>query len=279
MSNSDIEDCYTGNDKKNIKYAYEKYDDNLISCLIKIDYRSLLSYGYHWCYNRPLNNKIVDDLSGIILDNNLNWTLTAVKEKDCDEFYIIDGQHRFEAIKKIIDEDDEMKINKYLYVNIYYINDIDKDYEYIRDLFIKINKITPLYKNNIPNSFIDNLINEMIKDPILSIGISVNPKTHSAHQPMIHKKTLNEYLNISYSIIKDIEINLIINNLKFANNKISIMAFNEIYSDKKEKDKNRKDLNNARKIGFFLGLKDCKCKYKFDSIIRNIKDIKILFKD
>ena len=269
------------NPNHNNYHLYDKIDENENSSLYKIDFRTLIRNIGHWSYNRPLKKEIIDNLYKNIKNNNISWILSAVKEKDNDNIYLIDGQHRLEAIRKIIDEDNDRKINKYLYVNIYYVDNIDEDFEYIKELFIKINSNTPLENFDFPSSFSAKLIREIIRDPVLSIGISTNPKTHSAHQPMIHKKTLNEYLNISYSIIKDIDINLIINNLKFANNRLSIMTFDKIYynCNKADIEKNKNNWNKANELGFYLGLKDCNLKYKLINIINNIKNVQILFKN
>lgn len=272
----------SNNPNQNNYDLYDKIDENENSSLYKIDFRTLIRIIGHWSYNRPLNKDHIDGLYKNIKNNNISWVLSAVTEKgNNDQIYLIDGQHRFEAIKKIIDEDLDMKINKFVYVNIYSVDNIDEDFEYIKELFIKINLNSPLENFQFPCSFSANLIKEIIKDPVLSKGISTNPKTHSAHQPMIHKKTLNEILNISHSIIKNIDINLIINNLKYANNRLSIMTFDNIYlnCNKSDIEKNKNNWNKAKEIGFFLGLKDCNLKYKLINIINNIKNVQILFKD
>lgn len=259
-------------------HLYKEIDKNEKSYLYKIDFRTLLSITNHWTYNRPLNENIINKLYENIKINNINWILSAVRENDNDNIYLIDGQHRFEAIKKIINEDNDMKINKFVYVNIYSINNIEEDFNYIKELFIKINSNTPLENINIPYNINDILIKEILKNPILSKGISLNPKTHSAHQPMIHKKTLNEIFSNLNSIIKDIDIQTIINNIKYANNQLSIMSFDKMYynTNKTEIDKN--NWNKAKEIGFFLGLKNCNINYRIVNIIANIKNIESLFK-
>ena len=272
----------SNNPNPNNYHLYDKIDENENSSLYKIDFRTLIIKIGNWSYNRPLKKEIIDDLYKNIKNNNINWILSAVKEKDNDDnIYLIDGQHRLEAIKKIIEEDIDMKINKYVYVTIYSVDNIDEDFDYINELFIKINSNTPLEKFEFPSTFTAKLIKEIIKDPVLSIGISINPKTHSAHQPMIHKKTLNEILNISHSVIKGIDINTIVNNLKFANNRLSIMKFEKIYfnCNKIDNEKNKSNWNKAKELGFYLGLKDCCMKYKLINLINNINKVHQLFKD
>ena len=97
---------------------YEILNENDKSALIKIDYNSLIQYVKHWVYNREIITSVVDKLyESINEDNNIIWILTAVKERNNEELYLIDGQHRFEAIKKKLTEDIDFKIDKFLYIH------------------------------------------------------------------------------------------------------------------------------------------------------------------
>lgn len=268
------------NNNGNNYHIYKEIDENENSILYKIDFRTLISMVNHWSYNRPLKNEIVNKLYDNIKFNNINWFLSAVVEKGVNnKIYLIDGQHRFEAIKKIIENDNDFKINKYVYVNIYMIDNIDDDFDMINELFVKINSNTPLDNFDFPATFTAKLITEIIRDPVLSKGISVNPKTHSAHQPFIHKKTFIEILNISHSIIKDIDINIIVSNIKYANNQLSIMTFDKIYSDTSKSEKDKENWIKAKELGFFLGMKNCNEKFRLRNIINNIKNIEKLFRE
>jgi hypothetical protein len=267
------------NPNKTNYYINQKIDENENSSLFKIDFRTLISISNIWHHNRQPNSENVDKLYENIRTNNINWTLTAICEKGKDDIHIIDGQHRLEAIKKIIDEDIDMKINKYVYVNIYYVDNIIKDFQIINELFIKINTNSPLKQDDYPLNFTANLIEEIIKDPVLSKGISINPKTHVAYQPMIHRKTLNEIFNQHHSTLNKFTNSVIIENFKIANNKLSTMTFEEIYFNCSVGDTDRNAHTKAKENGFFLGLKNCNKKFRLISIIDNIADINKLFKD
>ena len=90
-------------------------NENDKSSLIKIDYNSLIQYVKHWSYNREVINTVVDKLyDSINDDNNIIWVLTAVKERTNEELYLIDGQHRYEAIKR--------KLNLSFVANSYIFN-------------------------------------------------------------------------------------------------------------------------------------------------------------
>ena len=251
-------------------------DDTDNSMLIKIDYVSLIRYIKHWSYNRQINEDVVNELYDSIVENNkIVWTLTAIKERSNNNLYLIDGQHRFEAIKKRMIEDNNLQFNSNLYINIYLVDNKENDSQYIIDLFNKINKNTPLGENDYPDNSIINIIQKMINDPVLKRGIKIDEKRHSAHQPYIHKKTLNEIFQKNKEIIKTIDADLIINNLKIINNRLRLKSFEDIYLN--DNTTNRNKWENAKKIEFFLGLKECKTTYRIENIIRNIKTPDDLF--
>ena len=251
-------------------------DDTDNSMLIKIDYVSLIRYIKHWSYNRQINEDVVNELYDSIVENNkIVWTLTAIKERSKNNLYLIDGQHRFEAIKKRMIEDNNLQFNSNLYINIYLVDNKENDSQYIIDLFNKINKNTPLGENDYPDNSIINIIQKMINDPVLKRGIKIDEKRHSAHQPYIHKKTLNEIFQKNKEIIKTIDADLIINNLKIINNRLRLKSFEDIYLN--DNTTNRNKWESAKKIEFFLGLKECKTTYRIENIIRNIKTPDDLF--
>ena len=242
------------------------------SALIKIDYNSLIQYVKHWSYNREIIDTVVDKLyDSINEDNNIIWVLTAIKERANDELYLIDGQHRYEAIKRKLTEDIDFRIEKYLYINIYYVDNIEDDDEYIIDLITKINNTAPFNIPDFPSRRNINLINKMIKDPIFKKGISTDDKTNSANQPKIHRKILHSKLNTFNSYIQDIDDEIIIDNLKKINKFIGLKSFNDIYkNDEHKKQSNKNAWEKANTIKFYLGLKNT--IYTIDNIIKNISN-------
>ena len=95
--------------------VFKILDDNEHSMLIKIDYVSLIRYIKHWSFNRQINDDFVNELYESIVENNkIIWTLTAIKERSNNNLYLIDGQHRFEAIKKRMTEDNNLQFNNNL---------------------------------------------------------------------------------------------------------------------------------------------------------------------
>jgi hypothetical protein len=253
--------------------SYETLNETDTTALIKIDYNSLIQHVNHWSYNRELIDSVVDNLyDSININNNIIWVLTAVKERTTNELYLIDGQHRFEAIKRKMTEDIDFRINKFLYINIYYVNNFNDDDEYIIDLITKINNTAPFNIPDFPSRRNIKIINKMIKDPIFKKGISTNDKTNSSKQPNIHRKTLHSKFNELNNYIKEIDEDIIIENLKKINKYIGLKGFKEIYSKEEQtKQININAWEKANEIKFYLGFKNS--KYSIDIIIKNINNL------
>ena len=112
----------------------------------------------------------------------------------------------------------------------------------------------------------------MLKDPIFKKSISTNDKTNSSNQPNIHRKTLHSKFNELNDYIKDIDEDIIIDNLKKINKYIGLKGFKEIYS--KEEQSKKVNINaweKANEIKFYLGFKNS--NYNIDYIIKNINNL------
>ena len=142
-------------------------DESDTNVLIKIEFRPLIRHTDHWVYNRSIDDSKVKEYYDSIKENNdIKWHLSAVKEKSSDNFILIDGQHRYEAIKLYLEKDDiQMECNKFVYVNAIKIDNIEKDNEYIIDLFIsQITDFTD--RNNIMSALLFLQQNNYIKTSI-----------------------------------------------------------------------------------------------------------------
>jgi hypothetical protein len=244
-----------------------------------MDYRTLNQSVGSWSYNREIKPEIVEKLYDNIQDNsnNIIWILTAIKERLSNTIYLIDGQHRYEAIKKLLQNDFDFNEERYVFIQVYLIDNIEEDDEYIIDLFIKINNHAPFNIPDFPSKQNIKIIKKIIKDKILKNGIITNEKTKTAHQPRIHRKTLHIILNQYNSYIKDINDDIIIQNLKTINNYISLKNYKEIFDchEEAEKQSNKKAWEKSKELKFYIGLKNCNEKYLIDNIIKNINNPEI----
>ena len=253
---------------------YITLSENEKSMIIKMDYKCLYQSIGSWSYNREIKPEIVEKLFQNIQDrsNNIIWILTAVKEKTTNTIYIIDGQHRYEAIKRLIQNDINYNENKFVYIQVYLIDSIKDDDEYIIELFMKLNNHSPLYIHDFPSIQNIKIIKKILKDKTLKIGISINEKTLTAHQPKIHKKTLHTKFNQYNHFIKHLNDDIIIHNLTIINNYIGLKAYEEIFKNEKEVEKktNQNAWEKAKDLKFYLGFRNCNEKYLIDNIIKNI---------
>jgi hypothetical protein len=267
MTSSDVPQYYNANNNSILS-------ENEKSMMIKIDYRSLNQTVETWDYNREIKPEIVEKLFENINDksNYIIWTLTAIKERKSNTLFLIDGQHRFEAIKKFMQNDIDFKEDKFVFIQVYLVDSIEEEDDYIRDLFIKINNHEPFNINDIPSIQNIKIIKMIIKDKILKNGISTIGKTQIAHQPKIHKKTIYAKLNEYNIFIKDLSDETIIQNLKIINNYIGLKSYKEIFDNEKEADKqaNKNAWEKAKELKFYLGFRNCGSKFLIDNIIKNI---------
>jgi hypothetical protein len=258
---------------------YITLSENEKSMIIKMDYKNLYQSVGSWSYNREIKLEIVEKLFENIKDrsNNITWILTAVKERSANMIYLIDGQHRYEAIKKFIENDVNYKNDKFLYIQVYLIDSIKDDDEYIIDLFMKLNNHSPLYMHDFPSIQNINIIKKIIKDKILKNGISIDEKKLTAHQPKIHNKTLHTKFNQYNHFIKDLNDETIIQNLKIINNYIGLKSYEQIFKNEKEalKKTNKNAWEKAKELKFYLGFKNCNSRFLIDNIIKNIKNPEI----
>lgn len=220
--------------------------------------RELISYTKNWCYNRELNENRVEELYQdykkiedikpctpfqLILDESL----------ETNGLYIIDGQHRVNALKLILKDDDDMKNEDKFICNVYKINCCEgKNKKIAIDLFKKINNNRQFREEELPDDFVADLVDAISKDPVLKNGVQNSIKTETAHEPRIHKKELNIFFNNHKDRIKNMTIEDVITNLKKINNLISL-------KDEKtfgNKSKKRDDvLLKAKTYKFYLNLK------------------------
>jgi hypothetical protein len=250
------------------------HQSSKVSYLIKIDFINLLKISNSWYGNRRINNAKVNELYESITDDNYYiWTLVAVKELASNELYIIDGQHRCEAIRqKMLNEP---TFDNYVYCNVYTVETIN-DSDFIIDLFKKINNNILLNPWDMPVIRITKIVETVVKDPILKKGIETSPKHQKANQPRFHQKQLNAFLNKHSSYIEDMGADEIIHNLKIINTKLSKMSFQEIFKFHLTLP-NENAHNKAKELNFFIGLTG---SFDYNPIkwIKHIKNPDNLFK-
>lgn len=230
-------------------------------CLIYA--RELIRICDVWSYNRRLNQehitKIENDLKTQKYPNLLGTIKLIFKN---NEYKVIDGQHRLQAIINVIKNDETMKWDFILMVEIYNVSDLND--EVINDLYIKANKNLNINVEDELNLFLMELINKLEKDTILKAGI-IDKQDGSVYRPRISKKDLYEKLKKYYIKKPDDTVELIYEKIKQKNREIGIMNTVSLFGDVDSKMISQYD--KAVKINFFLNMN---CKIPIEKWIKEL---------
>lgn len=241
--------------------------------LIQITFRELLRYSDSWSFNRRIDDNKTEELYQTLCQGyDIPWTLHAVYDNTVSSYYkkilILDGQHRKKAINTYIENNDAyMTCNRKVWIWIYKIDYSETtNSSMAHDFFKKINNNRVFQNEELPNTFVINLVNMISKNKVLRKGIKCQDANQTSHSPFIHKKELNAILNENKEIIKTMTLEEIIDNIIKINNKLSLKVYENIYGrDKSHQNK----FNKAISIGFFLNLGK-KSKYPLTTWIKFI---------
>jgi len=225
----------------------------------KINFKEFASNYYsNLFFNRSINENKVKELYDILIYDdieNLAWVCHSIYDLKSNRRQIIDGQHRHEAVLRLVEFND---INKYLYMIEYEIDDINnKESNLIAlNLFKKLNNNTPLNEEDIPKNKIVELMILIKKRYEIKNGIGIDNKTKSCYSPKIHEKELFELLNKHEYLFKSLDILEIINNICEINKIISNKSIEDLFENKKITQKEIKIIEKAKTLNFYLGIKD-----------------------
>jgi hypothetical protein len=244
----------------------DKKDDNTF--FIKLTFRELLAYTGYWCYNRTICNEKVDELYTSLCEcYSVPFILHAIyDEKHTDavrKLLILDGQHRREAIKKYIDDNDKnWDCQHCVWVCVYRCSNSEThSTSHALELFKKINNNRVFNSDELPDTFIIDLVKVLCEVPHFknNKGIGSNIQTNSCHSPCIHKKELNALFTNNKEEIKSTNLGVIqlVENIQRINHKLSIKSYDELYVPSQ---RNTEKLRYQKAVskGFFLNLKNSK---------------------
>lgn len=147
--------------------------------------RRLISNVSHWHFNRALDEVHVDNLEKIISEKNyLEGSIDLLESKD--GLCVVNGQHRVEALKRILIKDDTFKHD--LIVNVHPVESFDC--ERANEIFRATNNIKNVETRDKPQGKIQNIC-KRIKDRYPQ-AITEN-KSGKAN---LHRMDLKELYNI-----------------------------------------------------------------------------------
>lgn len=273
------EDFSLDNEIKSFNIRNKTIDKcNDTTYLVKLHFRELLKYTSPWKYNRTISqeksNELLESLKG---SYNIPWVLHAIydikktDEDECQNIFILDGQHRYCSIKDyIITYDNEMTCDRHVWVWIYEISDIDtKNLAKVITLFKMINNNNPINDNEVPDIYIIDLVNHISKDPLLKNGIGTKKINNTCQTPCIHQKELNAIFNDNKTILCTMTYDLILENLLKINNILSLKKYEDLFGKDKTQ---RKKYEKATDLKFYLNLGK-KSKYPIEMLIKYINKI------
>ena len=274
----DDEELYNLTSKFNIndKIIY-KIDD--FKNIIKITAVEFVQDTSIWIYNRRIDLEKIKELKEQIqvFDKNSSpvWNISLIYDELSHKnilLYVIDGQHRREVVRELlkegkINEDFEIICTTY---NINHCQTINKNVA--TELFKKINNNLPLDLNDIPDTFVQDIIEKIINDNELNPskkGIKIqitNGDDSTAHEPRIHKQQLFRLFNDNIESFKNLSIDEIVSNLRLIKKKICYNPSEDIYV---KTERHNDKYHMAKSINFWLGLKSSK-KYSPNEWIKYI---------
>ena len=114
--------------------------------------RRLISNVSHWQFNRALDDEHVDNLEKIISENAyLEGSIDLLESKD--GLCVVNGQHRVEALQRILNKDDTFKHD--LIVNVHPVESFDS--ERANEIFRATNNIKNVETRDKPQEKIQNI--------------------------------------------------------------------------------------------------------------------------
>jgi hypothetical protein len=244
----------------------DKKDDSTF--LIKMSFNEVIVYTTSWCYNRRVNEEKVEELYKSLQEGNniIPFILHAVydvKHEDSRKIRILDGQHRVKAIEKFIANDIHGDSNHYVWICLYKIDHTEtNNTKQVLDLFKKINNNRVFTDEELPDTFIIDFVNAICDIPLFKKNdvIGIKTQQNHCHQPRIHKKELNAFLNYHKEFIQNSQKNIqeLIENLQIINNKLSMKTYEELFTPRMRSKKNEGRWKKAVTLRFFLNLQESK---------------------
>lgn len=251
------------------------YNRDITTKLVRMSFRNLLLYTDNWIYNRDINLERVEEIYKSIKDNSMcGWTLHAFEDKN-ENIRLLDGQHRYEAIKRYLSEYDIYNNCDYeLTIWIYQITCEYENEDKLIDLFKIINSNKQISDYELPSKRKLQLTRMIRDDSILSKGIKTDEKTNVSNQPYIHIKEFKVIIDKILRDFPDLSNDEIITNIRIINNRIQFLAteanFKLLFGKKEMTDKRLLNLKRCHDIHFYLNIRES-C-YNRDIWIKFIKN-------
>ena len=201
-----------------------------------------------WEYNRKIDDDHVDELQKIILGGNILEGFIDILESNGD-LCVVNGQHRVQAMKNIMDSDDQFNYN--IMVNVHPV--ISFDSLEANNIFLATNNTKNVELRDKPQTNLQNLSNRLMDR--YPKGIT-NNKSGKANLHRLDKKQL--YNLIQFNDTCNDENNsedYLFEKIVSLNIKLSNQSFEELFGSKRRTARRDKLYDGAQTDGFYLGIK------------------------
>lgn len=212
-----------------------------------------------WAFNRKLNVEHIEHIYEELKTSRNPCFMGSIKViKDAsNNFQVIDGQHRLQAMRKYINDiDNGLLPNKSKHWNIileiYYVNSVSDPIVF--ELFKIANNNLNMTPEDDVNMYIAGVMDAIVSDRELNKGV-IDVDGKGVHRPRITKKALYEAMKENIRA-QDTRFSKeeIVARIKRLNNILGNKSNLEMFGRKKLTDKNAKQKQKAEKLGFYLNL-------------------------
>jgi hypothetical protein len=212
-----------------------------------------------WAFNRKLNIEHIEHIYEALKQSKNPCFMGSIKViKDAsNNFQVIDGQHRLQAMRKYINDiDNGLLSNKSKHWNIileiYHVNSVSDPIVF--ELFKIANNNLNMTAEDDVNMYIAGVMDAIVSDRELNKGV-IDVDYKGVHRPRITKKALYEAMKDNIRA-QDTRFSKeeIVARIKRLNDILSTKTNVEMFGRKKISDKNAKQKEKADKLGFYLNL-------------------------
>ena len=212
-----------------------------------------------WAFNRKLNIEHIEDIYEELKKSRNPCFMGSIKViNDLENnFQVIDGQHRLQAMRRYINDiDNGLLPNKSkhwnIIIEIYHVNSVSDPIVF--ELFKIANNNLNMTAEDDVNMYIASVMDAIVSDRVLGKGV-IDVDNKGVHRPRITKKALYEAMkdNIRAQDTR-FSIEEIVARIKRLNDILGAKSNLEMFGRKKISDKNAKQKEKADKLGFYLNL-------------------------
>ena len=202
-----------------------------------------------WEYNRKIDDEHVQALQKIIPEKKFLEGFIDLLE--CNgELCVVNGQHRTQAMKNIMEEVDQFNYN--LMVNVHPVESFDS--VEANEIFLATNNTKNVELRDRPQTKLQNICNRLMDKYPKSI---TNNKTGKANLHRLDKKQLYNLIQFNDSCNNENNTeDYLFEKIVSLNFKLSNQSYEELFGSKRTSQRKDKSYDGAQKEGFYLGLKN-----------------------